>query len=161
MYTHSGMYTAITKTIREQMSRAFTLRFLNTNGTSRVHASPMTVKNRPNMIAPFSIHSFSCRASSSSPLPSSLPIITAVAVQIPENAMKKRFAIAKLADMPETTSAPPLPLYSAVVTVSAMAHTISEHMIIHAFLKMSLKSFMLTRNKSMNRMTKGGCFFIM
>ena len=85
----------------------FALKFLNTNGTKNMHKKPTNVKKMPKIFAPFKSQIFSVRARSRFPAPKSFPIMTDVAVFIPLNAMKKRFEIAKLADIPETTSAPP------------------------------------------------------
>ena len=98
------------KTISLQIFCEFGLKFLKTSGTRNIVARPKNVMKTPKTFAPFKSQTFSVLACSRFPLPRFFPRMTPVAVHIPPNATKKRFAIAKLADIPETTSAPPLPL---------------------------------------------------
>ena len=86
------------------------LKFPKTTGTSKTVTTPTRHIIHPNMIAAESIHVFSFRASSSSFLPSDFPMRTPVAVVIPSKEMKNRLAMEKLAAIPDTTAAFPLPL---------------------------------------------------
>ena len=64
--------------------------------------------------------------------------------------------MAKLEAMPETTSAPPLPLYSAVVTVSDITQTISQNSTRAPFLRICLNSAPSILGRSVIRTAKAG-----
>ena len=110
IYTHGGIKSDMSTIIRRVMLWALALKWPNTTGMSGTVSNPTKIIKNPNTTPAVISQRFSCRALSSSPLPSVEPRITPVAVVMPLNATKKRLAMAKLAAIPETTSAPPRPL---------------------------------------------------
>ena len=157
-YAQSGRYAAATITRPRAVFCAETVRLLNTNGIKSVERNPSSIKKAPKSVAPVNIQFLYFRLSSMCPAPSSCPTMTEADVTIPLKQMKNRFAIAKPAAIPETTSAPPRVLYSAFETVSETAQKSSEYKIIADFLKSvpNNDSFMYRSLSGLNR--KPGLF---
>ena len=77
-------------------------------------------------------------------------------VWMPLKTRKKRFAIAHPADMPDTISEPPRPLYTAVMTVSVSTQDISPAKRAPDFLSMEAKSLRFTLKSSARGTQKSG-----
>ena len=73
--------------------------------------------------------------------------------------MKKRFAIANPAAIPETTSAPPRVLYKAFEIVSAITQVNSEYKIIADFEKIEINNLNLILNNFVILNKNSGFFF--
>ena len=159
MYSHSGRNAAVMMTMLRQSLIAAGLSLPKTTGTRSVVRRPNNSIITPSTTEPDRSHVFCFFASSSLPAPRVLPSMTLVAAVVPPNDTKKRFAIAKPAAIPETTSAPPLPLYTAVVTVSDRTHVISLIMTMKHFLTMSLNSGLSIPVSSCGFITNGGLSF--
>jgi len=130
-----------------QFALAPVLRLWNTSGTNaEVMKKPGTAKISPAAAPPHFSHFARSRASSSFPPPSAPPTKTYDTVHKPPNSKKKIFAIVHPADIPATTSAPPLLLYIAIINVSETIHDISDANIIADLPKISIINFLWIRN---------------